>query len=382
MFARTFALTWLMYCGYYLCRKNLSVLLPYLKSEEGYTSQQLAHVLFAFSLSYALGQFVMGYFADRFGARVVVTAGALTSAICSTLTGSGNYLGLLQGANGVAQSAGWPGVLKMAREWFPERNRAVVMAWWGTHLVAGGLLGTALATRVAEANWRYATWIPAIALAAIASIYGIFSRDGVDRGGVVRGNWLTNLSINRALVSIAIMYFFVKLTRYAFLFWLPLYMTEVLQYSPTAAGYASSAYELVGFAGVLLAGYVSDKFRFAGRFFVAAVMMFGLAALCAMYPYVSAGSLWINLAAISMIGAFTFGPDTLMAGVATQEAASPAATGSAGGFVNGVGSMGQIVSPYLVSGLSSLFGWHALFAVLGAAAFMGGLALIPEWKKR
>jgi sugar phosphate permease len=57
-------------------------------------------------------------------------------------------------------------------------------------------------------------------------------------------------------------------------------MTEMLLYPPSTAGYASSAYELVGFAGVLVAGYVSEKFRAAGRFAIAAVMMFALSALC------------------------------------------------------------------------------------------------------
>jgi sugar phosphate permease len=163
-----------------------------------YTSQQLAHVLFAFSLSYALGQFAMGYLADRFGARRVVTAGALTSSLCSALMGSDSHLGVLQGVNGVAQSAGWPGVLKMAREWFPDHNRAIVMAWWGTHLVVGGLLGTVLATKASEADWRQATWIPALCLLGIATLFGILSRNSVDRGGIkVAGS--KHLNVNRAV---------------------------------------------------------------------------------------------------------------------------------------------------------------------------------------
>jgi sugar phosphate permease len=371
----------MMYCGYYLCRKNLSVLLPYLKTVEGYTSEQLAHVLFVFSVSYSLGQFVIGRLSDRFGARMVVTIGAIVSAVSSALMGAGTHLGLIQGTNGFAQSAGWPGVLKMARAWFPDANRGVVMAWWGTHLVAGGFLGTALASSVADTGWRRATWIPALALTGIALVFGAFSRDGADRGGVP-ARLPRKLVLNRALVSIAVMYFFVKLTRYAFLFWLPLYMTEILRYSPKTAGYASSVYELIGLGGVLAAGYASERFRAAGRFSVAAVMMFALAGLCAAYPYLSVTGLWLNVAAISMIGAFTFGPDTLMAGAATQEAASPESTASAGGFVNGVGSIGQIISPYVVAGLSSTLGWQALFAFLGATAFLGGVALIPVARRK
>src|SRR5262245_22474161 len=60
------------------------------------------------------------------------------------------------------------------------------------------------------------------------------------------------------LIAVALMYFCVKLIRYSFLFWLPLYMTEVLQYSPVHSGYASAVYELAGLVGVLFAGYVSE----------------------------------------------------------------------------------------------------------------------------
>ena len=64
MFARAFSLTWIAYGGYYLCRKNFSVLMPYLKTERGYTSETLAHVLFIYSVAYSLGQFGMGHLAE------------------------------------------------------------------------------------------------------------------------------------------------------------------------------------------------------------------------------------------------------------------------------------------------------------------------------
>ena len=88
VFPRAFALTWIAYCGYYLCRKNFSVLMPYLKTEQGYSSESLAHVLFVYSVAYSLGQFGMGHLADRVGARGVVMCGALVSAGCSALTGT------------------------------------------------------------------------------------------------------------------------------------------------------------------------------------------------------------------------------------------------------------------------------------------------------
>jgi sugar phosphate permease len=331
VFLRIFGLTWLVYCGYYLCRKNFSVLMPFLKSELGYTSESLAHVLFLYGVAYSLGQFLMGHLADRFGARIVVTCGALGSALASGLTGSAFPLAVSQSANGLLQASGWPGVLKMSQDWFPAST---------------------------------------------------FSQDQV-RDSAHGGRRVASgpMPVPPGLVAIAVMYFFVKMTRYSFLFWLPMYMTERLLYSPVHAGYASSIYEAIGFLGVLLAGYISERAARGNRFPVGAVMMAVLAVLCAAYPWLSRFGPGTNLAAIALIGAFTFGPDTLMAGSGTQEAVPLEATARAAGFVNGVGSVGQVLSPYFVAIISSQYGWDAMFYSLSGAAVLGGAALATQWRR-
>ena len=384
MFPRAFALSWIAYFGFYLCRKNFSVLMPYLKSETGMTSQDLATALFAYSVFYALGQFAMGRAADRIGARWVAGIGMLVSAAMSSLMAWPAWLGLagvliaLQGVNGAAQACGWPSVLKMTRDWFPVRNRGVVLGWWSTHLVAGGFVGTWLAASSAEAHWTRAAWLPAIVLVVIAGLFMTGARDKEAPPDALpnRGK----LTVTRPLVAIAAMYFCVKVTRYSFLFWLPLYMTEYLHYEKPLAGYSSSVFELVGILGALGAGYVSERLAGA-RFAVGAVMMVGLAFLCATYPVVSSLGFIPNLTWIGLIGMFTFGPDTLMAAAALQDVVPPESTASAAGFVNGLGSIGQILSPFAVAWLSSHYGWASLFGMLSIVVFCGGIALSTQCLK-
>lgn len=383
MYRRTFVLTWLIYCAYYLCRKNFSVLMPFLKAEQGYSAEALAHVLFLYSLAYAGGQLLMGSLSDRWGARVVVTAGACISAGCSALTGTLFPLTLAQGVNGLAQAGGWPGVLKLTREWFPSGNRAVVMAWWGTHLVVGGFIATNLAAWLTQEDWRRAAWVPSILLLIVATAFALGARDQtVNHQDATAATPRGPLVLNPALIAIAAMYFCVKMARYSFLFWLPLYMTERLRYSPQQAGYSSSIFEAAGFGGALAAGYLSERAVRGSRFAVGTVMMLLLGLLCVIYPIMSTWSAGANLVGIALIGACTFGPDTLMAGPATQESAPRGATARAAGFVNGVGSVGQVVSPYLVAFVSSKLGWDALFWMLGAVALAGSAALSTQWAAR
>ncbi len=55
---RIFGATWLAYAGFYLCRKNFSVVMPLLTDEFGYTKTDLAWLLTGYSLVYMLGQLV------------------------------------------------------------------------------------------------------------------------------------------------------------------------------------------------------------------------------------------------------------------------------------------------------------------------------------
>ena len=116
MLKRVFAGTWLAYAGLYLCRKNFSVLMPLLTHDLGFSRDDLANLIFLYSLAYACGQFVNGTLADRFGAKIVVAAGMLLSAVCTLAMAGTSALwmfAVLQVINGLAQSAGWPGLIKI-----------------------------------------------------------------------------------------------------------------------------------------------------------------------------------------------------------------------------------------------------------------------------
>ncbi len=53
-----FSSTWLTYAGFYLCRKNLSIVMPLLHGSAGLSSLALANIVFGYSLMYVIGQFV------------------------------------------------------------------------------------------------------------------------------------------------------------------------------------------------------------------------------------------------------------------------------------------------------------------------------------
>jgi len=404
---QVFVITWITYAGFYFCRKNLGIVLPMLHEISGLRSSELANVVFGYSLMYALGQFGFGFLSDRIGAKRVV-AGGMLLVVCSNLLMGvhASFLWLLVFGclNGIGQSTGWSGLVKMMASWFSSDIRGIVMAWWGTNYVLGGFLATSFATwAVTESvffpkmGWRLGFLLPALLLLGITILFSFGVSGTPEEKGFSaesprqqpdllpdRANWsdLLALLAKPSLWTISISYFFLELCRYALMFWLPFYMVNRLKYSFQAAGYLSSLYELIGIAGALLAGYVSDRFMQSRRAPISAMMLFGLGCVMLMQPALAAYGLVGTGIAISLSGVLSYGPDTLLSGAAAQDIGNVRATGTASGLVDGIGHLGSLFSPYVVVYVSERYGWDRLFLVLAGSAFLAAAVLIPSWKQK
>jgi sugar phosphate permease len=404
-----FAFSWIAYAGFYLCRKNFSVVMPMLDHHASMGKLSFANIISIYSLMYALGQPVFGILSDRYGPRLVVATGmclAVTSNIAMAFYASSGAIFILMLVNGVGQSAGWPALVEMMANWFPKERRGIVMSWWTTNYVLGSFLATMFAAYVATATlpflgkrWQHAFWMPAILLLVIAVLFytctkntpedvGLTSGDGLEESHIEeeveaksdsqRGAYLRVVR-DPVVVIIACGCLFAKITRYAFLFWLPLYMTEQLKYRPAEAGYASGVFELGGFLGALIAGYMSDKVFQSRRFPVTACMFWLLAVMCLLQPILARNGYWLNVLGISLIGIANYGPDTLLQGAASQDAGSGIGTGIVAGFISGVGSIGQLISPYLVALVTTHYNWNILFHLFVIIAVVGGVLQALLW---
>ncbi len=402
---RIFWITWVAYAGFYLCRKNLSVVLPLIERASGLRSIDLANVVFGYSLLYAIGQFACGPLSDRFGAKRVVGVGLLLAAFSNLLMGvHAALIWLLFFAclNGAAQSTGWSGLVKTMAIWFNGDNRGIIMGWWSTNYVLGGFLATAFATWsvvqpwfLPRLEWRRGFLFPALLLLAIAILFFSGAREAPDAADQavllpdapayrMRLNWSVLAALLRkpSLWMVSTSYFFLELCRYALMFWLPLYMVNQLKYTLQASGYLSSLYELIGIAGAVLAGYISDRFCQSRRAPVSAVMLCGCAAVFMMEPELIRFGHIGAAVAISLAGIFSFGPDTLLSGAGAQDIGEPKAAATASGLVDGIGHLGAIFSPYVVIYVSQRYGWNDLFFVLAGAAFLAAAVLMPIWGLR
>ncbi len=387
------ALTWLSYATYYFGRKGISVSKKSIETELG--APVLVGVDTAYLAAYAVGQSISGFLGDRIGPRLLIGLGMAVSAIACFAFGMSS-IGLAFvvafGVNGLAQSTGWPGTVKAMAEWTPASRRGSVMGWWATCYQVGGIAATGFATwALHRYGWRGAFWLPAIVIAVVGALVLWRLRPGPE-GTTTDGGALdlaaaqeARRDAQRALLRqpliylYGLSYFFIKLIRYSLLFWLPYYMETVLTYSKERAGWMSTSFEIGGIAGTILLGYVSDRYQRLSRSTWALLSLVGLAASLLLYAQVGASSLVVNFCSMALVGALLFGPDALLSGAAAQDAGGPKAAAIAAGLINAIGSLGAVFQELVTRGLSTRFGWGALFYAFVGFALLSALALVPTY---
>ena len=399
-----FLLTWVTYAGYYFCRKNVSIALPLLEGAKGISHLDLANIVFGYSLFYALGQFVCGILSDRYGARRIVGAGLVLVVLSNLLMcmhGTPGWLLCFACLNGLGQSSGWSGLVKMMGSWFAGNRRGIVMAWWSTNYVLGGFLATAFATwSVTQTllfpglGWRRGFLFPALVVLAIVPAFLLLARDSPAQRepaerDAAKGQKpdlafssfeFFRLLRSRQVQALGTAYFFLELCRYALLFWLPYFLVNRLRLSLGVSGYVSSLYELAGVAGALLAGYVSDRFMESRRAPVCVIMMAGFGLMALLPVFQPHPGIALTALSVSVAGMLTYGPDTLLSGAAAQDVGGEMATATSSGLIDGLGHLGSLFSPYLVVFVSARYGWNLLFLLFSGAAFLASLSLLPIWK--
>jgi sugar phosphate permease len=382
--SRLYSGAWLLYAGYYICRKDLG-------SMAGSAASHLAAELACFGIAYAIAQFVGGELADSFCARRVALVGAALSIICtaSLAIASPQMILLLQFGNGFGQGFGWPALLQLFGRWFDRGKRNHVLGWWSTSYILGGFLASSLTTwlTVHTGLGTHGRFEPAYlivsAILLLAAFFFYFETRGMPEPRTAEGTqpefsttsgqgWRRVLG-NRNIRYISAMYFFLKMTRYTLLFWLPRYLVTSGGYTNWSAAHIASCFEILGIAGPIAVGYIVERWLIGRHMQLGAVMLYALAFVCLLHPLLAGSGTFGMVVSVSLMGMLIHGSDLLMSGMAVLDAVPSSIHGRSIGFVNGIGSIGQAVSPLLATLFVAHYGWSRLFDLFVFFAILSGV---------
>lgn len=400
------------YAGYYLVRKNFSLVIPDL-IELGYSRGQLGIIASAVSLAYGLSKFLMGGVSDRSNARVFLSLGLLLSSLLvfgfgtiPFLTSSVLVMFTVFFLNGWVQGMGWPACGRTMVHWYSAKERGTKMAVWNlAHNIGGGLIGPlAILGVMIFGDWHSKLYFPAMIAMVIALITYLMVRDTPQSCGLpnieaykhdypkdyneshekefsTREIFLKYVFNNKFLWLIAIANVMIYLIRYGVLDWAPTYLKEAKGFSMEASGWAYFAYEYAGIPGTLLCGWMSDRL-FKGRR-APTIIIYMLLVMVAVIVYWKnpSGHVMVDNIALISIGFLIYGP-VMLIGVQALDLVPKKAAGTAAGLTGLFGYLGGALFANIAVGyLVDHFGWDAAFIMFIIACLLAMLFTAFTWKK-
>uniref|UniRef100_A0A8B9Y3Q3 Solute carrier family 37 member 1 n=1 Tax=Bos mutus grunniens TaxID=30521 RepID=A0A8B9Y3Q3_BOSMU len=225
--------------------------------------------------------------------------------------------------NGLVQTTGWPSVVTCLGNWFGKGRRGLIMGVWNSHTSVGNILGSLIAGYWVSTCWGLSFIVPGAIVAAMGILCFLFLiehpkdiacsaspashprgyengahrfwpqkpvpveerskpldpemqrlllSDGkhsghqnhvvvlpADGGGGMAAISFTGALKIPGVIEFSLCLLFAKLVSYTFLFWLPLYITNVDHLDVKKAGELSTLFDVGGIFGGILAGVISDR---------------------------------------------------------------------------------------------------------------------------
>jgi sugar phosphate permease len=155
------ALALLVFSGVinYVDRASLAVGLPLIRKELGISIAHSGVLLSAFLLVYAFCQLPAGAVVDRFGARLVLSAGLVLWSFAQVLGGlvtSFRQFLAVRGLLGIGESPQFPSCARIVADWFAPRDRGLATGIWNCSSSLGTAIAAPLLTiLMLHLGWRW-----------------------------------------------------------------------------------------------------------------------------------------------------------------------------------------------------------------------------------
>jgi ACS family tartrate transporter-like MFS transporter len=380
MFWRIVPLLMLIYFISYIDRINVGFAALTMNKEIGLTAYLFGWGAGIFFIGYFLFEVPANLFMERLGARrwfarILFTWGILSCAM-AFVQGPTSFL-VLRFLLGVSEAGFFPGVILYLTYWFPARYRARIVAaftlsvpvsvavgaplsmwilgfdgvgglkgWQWLFIIEGlpAVLATYVVLRFLADRPAKVTWLSADEKNWVHQQLAIDDQRSTDN---IKADGVWEAIKNPAVLGLAFVYFCNTGANLGLSFFMP-QIVKLHGYSNTYVGLVTSIPYVAGCVGMLLCGYVADRFR-APRALLIATVLLATSGFClaAALPPSSWSIVALSIAAVGILGAK--GPFWALPPLHLSR------KGAAGGiaFINAIGNLGGFAGPFALGYLKS-----------------------------
>src|ERR1700732_1523767 len=143
----------------YVSRQTFSIVSPLIAAQYHLSHTDLAKILGAFQISYAVTWLLGGIFLDAVGTRLGLALAGVRWSLVNILTGFANSVFAFASFRfllGIGEGFNWPAASKTVAEWFPSEERSLAVAIFDSGSSVGGALAALVIPWIALAfGWRW-----------------------------------------------------------------------------------------------------------------------------------------------------------------------------------------------------------------------------------
>ena len=361
----------------YLGRVNISVVLPIIAVELDVGRAEIGVLGTVFFWVYAGGNFLFGEIGSHVSPYRLVGLGLIATAVVNLAFGFQTSLLImlmLWGINGLAQSAGWPPMIRILSERLdPSRIKRVSTVMPFSYVI-GTVITWALIGAVATGdNWRLAFWLPGMALLLMAALWWKGSVDApTSHSSGIRPS--TIIAETRAVAFALVVSALAGFVRNGTIIWLPTYILDSELIADNLVGAVAAITQLVAIPGLLMARYFVVR---SNQVLIAAALMLAAAGFAFFLLTMTVGlpSMLVLCLAMMLLGG-AFG---LVTSSMPMVLARPKRASSVAGTMNMMATFAGGLAGFTVGALVERSGWPGVFGLWGIMLL---LASAVSWRRR
>lgn len=389
----------------YIQRSSISVAAERIMPELGLSQIQIGWVMTAFLFTYTLFQVPMSLVGQVIGARRILTAIGLATAIASVMTASAPlvtatgavFLLLLfaRGVLGAAQSALFPVISGTIRHWYPVARWSSMQGLTVTGLWFGAAAASPLIAWLMQAyGWQRALVYSSVPSLILVALWWSLARDRPEQHPRVPKRELSELAGNPAfdaaapltwtrvvrvlsdpqILLITLSYTIMNYVFYLVMFWSFLYLVQERKLSVLESGWLAALPFLVAGVAAATGGRLADtlRARHGDRHGMRVIPLTALP-LAALFlyltvalenPYWAVAALCMGFACVELNEGPFWGAAMRL---------QPSDTMAATAVVNTGGNLGGVVATPIIAALSAGQDWRLVFMTGAATSIVAAL---------
>jgi len=375
----------------YLDRVALSFAAPTIMKTLAIDPATFGSILASFAIGYSIAQIPGGVIADRWNAKTMLVIAPLVWAGITAMTAfiySPTLFVVARIGLGLSEGVALGAIYKIQFDNFTSSERPMVAAVGLTPVaMAPALAGPIVGLLISYFDWRaafIALVVPSVLVSVV--VYFLIPSRGLvtastpaeeTRGAAARrgsGGSLLEILLLPSFWCVAATWFCFNFAYWGYNGWMPSYLALGRHVDVKSAGVLGGLPYVLGFVGLMLAGWLGKGRFYAHRAQLLSACYAG--AGVALYAAYSSEALYASVVGLAFSAFFLMGSMTVVYSVAA-DLSPEASRGTYWGAVSTLGQAAGILAPWLIGRLVAETGTFAAgFYVMVAGLFLGALLIL------